>query len=125
MLSARQLRAGYGNTEILHGITFSVEERECVVLIGVNGAGKTTALRALCGLIPVVSGEVWFEDVRIDGLPGHEIARRGLVMCPEGRQVFPDMSVRENLELGGYRRRDGRSTGALRVQARQSSRHGV
>jgi len=109
MLRVENLRAGYGKTEILHGISFSVAAGECVVLIGVNGAGKTTVLRAICGLVPVTAGKVWLADARIDGCKGHNIARRGLVMCPEGRQVFPEMSVIENLELGAYRRSDDRA----------------
>lgn len=104
MLTVKGLRAGYGNTAVVHGIDFEVRQGECVVLVGVNGAGKTTTLRALTGLIRPTAGEIRFDGERIDGLPGHEIARRGLVMCPEGRQVFPLMSVRENLELGAFRR---------------------
>lgn len=106
MLNVVDLRAGYGKTEIVHGISFHVREAECVVLIGANGAGKTTTLKALCGLLRETSGQIEFDGHRLDGLAGHDIARRGLVMCPEGRQVFPAMTVRENLELGGYRRSD-------------------
>jgi len=106
MLVVAGLRAGYGKTEIVHGISFSVSAGECVVLIGVNGAGKTTTLKAICGLLRGTSGRVEFDGHRLDGLAGHEIVRRGLVMCPEGRQVFAAMTVLENLELGGYRRDD-------------------
>jgi len=106
MLNVADLRAGYGKTEIVHGISFHVREAECVVLIGANGAGKTTTLKALCGLLRETSGEIEFDGHRLEGLAGHDIVRRGLVMCPEGRQVFPAMTVRENLELGGYRRSD-------------------
>jgi branched-chain amino acid transport system ATP-binding protein len=106
MLNVVDLRAGYGKTEIVHGISFHVREAECVVLIGANGAGKTTTLKALCGLLRETSGQVEFDGHKLEGLAGHDIARRGLVMCPEGRQVFPAMTVRENLELGGYRRSD-------------------
>jgi len=106
MLNVVDLRAGYGKTEIVHGISFHVREAECVVLIGANGAGKTTTLKAVCGLLRETSGQVEFDGHRLEGLAGHDIARRGLVMCPEGRQVFPAMTVRENLELGGYRRSD-------------------
>jgi branched-chain amino acid transport system ATP-binding protein len=107
MLTVTDLRAGYGKTEIVHGISFTVAAGECVVLIGVNGAGKTTTLKAICGLLRDTSGRIEFEGRRLDGLAGHEIVRRGLVMCPEGRQVFPAMTVLENLELGAYRRSDG------------------
>lgn len=109
MLEVSKLRAGYGKTEVVHGISFEVKAGECVVLVGVNGAGKSTTLRALTGLIPPWSGEIRLNGRRIDKLPGYAIARAGLVMCPEGRQVFPLMTVRENLMLGAFRRRDSRS----------------
>jgi branched-chain amino acid transport system ATP-binding protein len=107
MLTVQDLRAGYGKTEIVHGISFEVRRGECVVLIGVNGAGKTTALKALCGLLKNTQGSIQFDGNRLDGLSGYEVARRGLVMCPEGRQVFAQMTVSENLEIGRYRRSDG------------------
>lgn len=78
MLQVRNLRAGYGKTEVVHGLSFEVRKGECVVLVGVNGAGKSTTLRALTGLLPVASGQVTLEGERIDGLPGHAIARRGV-----------------------------------------------
>ena len=106
MLEVRDLRAGYGKVEVLHGISFKVQAGECVALIGANGAGKTTALKSICGLMPPRSGEVIFEGNRIDRLKGHEIVRRGITMCPEGRQVFPEMSALENLRMGAYARSD-------------------
>jgi branched-chain amino acid transport system ATP-binding protein len=107
MLRVEALRTGYGNVEIVHGISIAVAEGECVALIGANGAGKTTTLRAICGLLPVRSGTIVFDGAPINGLPGHAVAARGITMCPEGRQVFPEMSVLENLEMGAYRRSDG------------------
>lgn len=106
MLVVRNLRAGYGNVEVLHGIDFEVRAGECVALVGANGAGKTTTLKTVCGLIRPRSGEIEFEGRRIDGLPGHRIVAMGITMCPEGRQVFPDMTVLENLLMGAHTRKD-------------------
>ncbi len=106
MLKVRGLRAGYGNIEVLHGIDFEVNRGECVALIGTNGAGKTTTLKSVCGLIRPFGGEIEFEGQRIDGLQGHQIVKQGITMCPEGRQVFPDMSVLENLAMGAHIRKD-------------------
>jgi branched-chain amino acid transport system ATP-binding protein len=106
MLAVRDMRVGYGKTEVLHGISFEVKQAECVALIGANGAGKTTALKSICALIPIWSGQVEFEGERIDGLPGHTIVKKGITMCPEGRQVFPEMSVMQNLAIGAYIRKD-------------------
>lgn len=106
MLVVRKLRAGYGNVEVLHGIDFEVRAGECVALVGANGAGKTTTLKTVCGLIRPRAGEVEFEGRRIDGLPGHRIVTMGITMCPEGRQVFPDMTVLENLLMGAHTRKD-------------------
>jgi branched-chain amino acid transport system ATP-binding protein len=106
MLHIKNLTAGYGKVNVLHGISFDVNERECVALIGANGAGKTTTLRCICGLNEVRSGSIEFLGERLDGLSGHAIVRRGITMCPEGRQVFAEMSVVENLEMGAHTRRD-------------------
>ena len=106
MLKVRDLRAGYGKADVLHGVSFDVAAGECVSLVGANGDGKSTTLKCICGLIGIRSGTIEFESQRIDGLPGHAIVRRGITMCPEGRQVFPDMSVLENLEMGAHVRRD-------------------
>jgi branched-chain amino acid transport system ATP-binding protein len=106
MLKVRDLHAGYGKADVLHGVSFDVNAGECVALIGANGAGKSTTLKCICGLVPTRSGTIEFEGQRINGLPGHTIVRRGITMCPEGRQVFPEMSVRENLEMGAHTRHD-------------------
>lgn len=107
MLQVQQLRIGYGPIEVVHGIDLTVEAGECVALIGANGAGKTSTLKAICGLVPVRSGTVRFEGQDITNLPGHAVVRAGITMCPEGRQVFPQMSVLQNLRMGAYARRDG------------------
>jgi branched-chain amino acid transport system ATP-binding protein len=106
MLKVHELRAGYGKADVLHGVSFEVRAGECVALVGANGAGKSTTLKCICGLVDVRGGTIEFDGRRIDGMAGHDIVRLGLVMCPEGRQVFPDMSVRENLEMGAHARRD-------------------
>jgi branched-chain amino acid transport system ATP-binding protein len=106
MLKVTDLRAGYGNVDVLHGITLEVNASECVALVGANGAGKSTTLKCICGLIEARSGRIEFEGQRIDGLAGHSIVRRGITMCPEGRQVFAEMSVLENLQMGAHTRQD-------------------
>ncbi len=106
MLHIKNLTAGYGKVNVLHGISLNVNERECVALIGANGAGKTTTLRCICGLNEVRAGSIEFMGERLDGLSGHTIVRKGITMCPEGRQVFAEMSVLENLEMGAHTRHD-------------------
>jgi branched-chain amino acid transport system ATP-binding protein len=106
MLHIKNLTAGYGKVNVLHGISLDVKERECVALIGANGAGKSTTLRCICGLNEVRSGSIEFMGERLDGLSGHAIVRKGITMCPEGRQVFAEMSVVENLEMGAHTRND-------------------
>ena len=106
MLKVDNIRAGYGKVEVLHGISFEVNQGECVALIGANGSGKTTTLKSICGLLPVKAGTVTFQGKAIQRLKGHQIARMGLTMCPEGRQVFPKMSVLENMRMGAYARSD-------------------
>jgi branched-chain amino acid transport system ATP-binding protein len=113
MLNVKDLRAGYGKVDVLHGINLEVNASECVALVGANGAGKSTTLKCICGLIETRSGTIEFEGQRINGLAGHSIVRRGITMCPEGRQVFPDMSVLENLEMGAHTRRDDKQTSDL------------
>lgn len=106
MLKLTDLRAGYGKVDVLHGISLEVNASECVALVGANGAGKSTTLKCICGLIEARAGRIEFEGQRIDGLAGHSIVRRGITMCPEGRQVFAEMSVLENLEMGAHTRHD-------------------
>lgn len=106
MLHIKNLTAGYGKVNVLHGISLDVNERECVALIGANGAGKSTTLRCICGLNEVRSGSIEFLGERLDGMSGHAIVRKGITMCPEGRQVFAEMSVVENLEMGAHIRND-------------------
>jgi len=102
LLEVRDLVTAYGSIEALHGPSFYVEEGEIVALLGANGAGKTTALRTISGLLRPRSGEVRFAGQRIDTQPAHEIVRLGLTQVPEGRWIFTLMTVEENLRLGAY-----------------------
>ena len=97
MLKVESLDAGYGDAQALFGVSFAIGAGEAVTLIGRNGMGKTTTIRAIMGLNPPRGGSVHFEGARIDGLPPHEIARRGIGLVPEGRQIFVRLSVEENL----------------------------
>ncbi len=104
MLRVEHLCAAYGELHVLHDVSLVVNAGEFVSLIGPNGAGKTTFLRTLSGLHPAIRGSVVFDGVSIAGCAPHDICARGLVHVPEGRLLFPTMSVRENLELGAYGR---------------------
>ena len=106
MLNVRGLKASYGPVEVIHGVDLQVNEGECVALIGANGAGKTSTLRAICGLIKPTAGQITFDGADVTGKNGHDIVRAGITMCPEGRQVFPEMSTIQNLRLGAYIRKD-------------------
>jgi branched-chain amino acid transport system ATP-binding protein len=107
LLEARSLHAGYGETRVLHGIDFVVEQGGVTALLGANGAGKTTTLRALSGMIRPQSGRVMLAGSDITGLPSHAITRLGLAHSPEGRRVFPALSVADNLQLGAFTRLTG------------------
>ncbi|MBM4118073.1 ABC transporter ATP-binding protein [bacterium] len=106
MLEVRELVLRYGAIEALHGISLRVEAGQIVTLIGANGAGKTSALRAISGLERAAAGSIWLEGEEITRLAPHEIVRRGVIHVPEGRGIFANLTVRENLELGAWRRRD-------------------
>jgi branched-chain amino acid transport system ATP-binding protein len=100
MLEAKALSAGYGRARVLYEMSFEAQAGEVVALVGRNGAGKSTTLKAVMGLVPPWSGEVRFDGHRIDRLAPHEIARLGLGYVPEDRRIFTDLSVAENLEVG-------------------------
>jgi len=104
LLKVEDLVVGYGAIRALHGISFEVGEGEIVTLIGANGAGKSTTLRTISGLLKPAAGSITFEGNRIDGRAGHRIARLGLGLVPEGRRPFVDLTVRENLLLGAFNR---------------------
>lgn len=105
MLSTRDLKVFYGNIQAVGGISIEVKEGEIVTLIGANGAGKTTTLRTISGLQRVASGEVLFQGQRIDTLAAHKIVEMGVGHAPEGRRIFPTLTVRENLEMGAFTRK--------------------
>jgi branched-chain amino acid transport system ATP-binding protein len=104
LLEVSGARARYGAIEALAGVSLTVGEGEVVTLIGSNGAGKSTTLRAICGLTPAVAGTITFAGEDITAVPAHEIVTRGIALSPEGRRCFSRMTVRENLDLGAYRR---------------------
>jgi branched-chain amino acid transport system ATP-binding protein len=102
LLTVEQLHAGYGDLPVLRGVDLEVQEREVVSVVGANGAGKTTLLNAIAGTLPVTSGRVAFDGMEISGLPAHEMVAHGLALVPEGRRLFPFLSIEENLRLGAY-----------------------
>ena len=106
VLSVTDIHTFYGSIEALKGISIEVSEGEIVTLIGSNGAGKTTTLRSISGIIPPRTGNILFQGRDISGLPGHEVASLGIAHAPEGRRIFPRMTVLENLEMGAFTRRD-------------------
>ncbi len=107
MLELFNIYSYYGEIEALRGINLKVEEGEIVTLIGANGAGKTTLLKTISGLLTHTSGEIRFLSENISGLKAHQISRYGIVQVPEGRKIFPLLTVKENLEIGAYRKKNG------------------
>ncbi|OIJ63705.1 ABC transporter ATP-binding protein [Streptomyces mangrovisoli] len=106
LLEVDDLRVAYGKVEAVKGISFTVEEGEAVTLIGTNGAGKTTTLHTLSGLLRPAGGSVRFRGEDLAGVPAHRVVALGLAHCPEGRHIFPSLTVEENLFLGAYLRKD-------------------
>lgn len=102
MISVKELDAGYGDIQVLRGVSLEINEGEIVSLVGANAAGKSTMVKALSGIIKPWRGQVLFDGVRVDTLEPHEIVELGIVQVPEGRRLFPQMSVLENLLLGAY-----------------------
>lgn len=110
MLELKNVHSYYGHIHALKGITLTVEKGEIVTLIGANGAGKSTTLKTISGLLHPREGSIVLEGEQIDGLPPHEIVTRGIVQSPEGRKIFAALTVRENLEMGAYARTDRKAT---------------
>lgn len=106
MLNIENLKVSYGGIEAVKGISFHVEKGQIVTLIGANGAGKSTTLRSIAGLVKSAEGIVTFEGENITALPPDAIVSRGVTLVPEGRRVFPDLTVLENLKIGAYLRKD-------------------
>ena len=105
LLEVSGIHTRYGAIEALKGVSLTVDEGEVVTLIGSNGAGKSTTLRSISGLTPAATGKITFDGEDITRLAAHELTTRGIALSPEGRRCFPRMTVRENLDLGAYRRR--------------------
>lgn len=114
MLEISDLVCRYGKVTAIKGISLSIKQGQLVALIGANGAGKSTTLRAISGLLPWASGKMVFEGEDITRCSARDILARGIAHCPEGRRVFPDMTVEENLEMGAYLRPDGNGIAADR-----------
>ena len=106
LLEVKGLEVRYGGIRAVKGVDLAVDEGELVCLIGANGAGKTSTLKAICGLLPSHTGSVRYAGEEVSGLPVLQLPRRGLVMVPEGRGIFPQLTVAENLAMGAYARRD-------------------
>ena len=104
MLKVTNLSSGYGKSQVLNGLNFEVNAGEIVTLIGANGAGKTTTLKTLCGVIPAMQGKVEFEGQDLTNRNPYDIVDAGITMIPEGRQLFPHFTVRDNLLMGSYKR---------------------
>jgi len=105
VLEVKKVNLAYGQMQVLKEVSLQVREREIVSLIGANSAGKSSMLNAISGLVLISGGEILFEGKRIDSLPSHEIIENGIIQVPEGRRIFPFMTVKENLEMGSYNRR--------------------
>ena len=105
LLEVEDLRAGYGSIPVLQGVSFAVAEGETAVMFGLNGAGKSTTVNTVAGLLPTWGGTVRFDGEVISGKSAADIVKRGVALCPEGRRVFPQLSVRTNLELGAWTNR--------------------
>lgn len=107
LLSIENIHVYYGAIHAIKGISFEVNEHEIVTLIGANGAGKSTTLNTIAGLLKPQSGKITFDGAELSGIPASKIVSRGMALCPEGRRIFQQMTVRENLEMGGYTRPKG------------------
>jgi len=110
LFETRGIESGYGRSQVLFGVSLRLDQGEVVTLMGRNGMGKTTTVRTIMGILPLLKGRIWLDGNDISGLPSHEIARRGLGYVPEGRRIFPNLTVRENLAMAAIHRRDGRWT---------------
>ena len=106
LLELKNVEAAYGNIKALKGINLSVPEGKIVTLIGANGAGKSTTMKTIMGIMKPIAGDVLFKGESIAGMKTHNIVRKGVVLVPEGRQILQNMTVRENLEMGAYQRND-------------------
>ena len=115
LLSVKDLHVSYGAIKAVQGISFDINQGEIVTLIGANGAGKSTTLNTVAGIIKPDSGSIEFKGESLVGVKAHKIVEKGLALCPEGRRVFAQMTVAENLEMGGYTRTDAENAETLEI----------
>ena len=119
MLEVEKISSGYGMVQILWDVSFNINEKEIVSIIGPNGAGKTTLVRTIAGLLPAKTGTVRFKGENIEKLPPYEIVKKGLTLIPEGREIFPRMTVEENVRLGAYTINDKTKVAELKERVHQ------
>jgi len=115
LLSVKDLNVSYGAIHAVQGISFDIHEGEIVTLIGANGAGKSTTLNTIAGLVKPDSGNITLDEKNLVGQRAHKIVEAGLALCPEGRRVFSRMSVAENLEMGGYTQPDSQNAKTVKM----------
>lgn len=106
MLKVETINAFYGDIQVLFDVSLEIKQNEIVTILGANGAGKTSIIKCICNLLPIRSGEIWFEEKRLDKVPPYQLVDLGISLVPEGRRLFPDMSVQDNLRLGAYSMKD-------------------
>ena len=111
MIDLKSVTAGYGELTILHGVSLSVQQGEIVALVGANGAGKSTLIKTITGQLALASGDILFENISIKNVKPHNVIKYGIALVPEGRRLFPYMTVLENLELGAYTEKNGKTVG--------------
>ena len=114
LLRVENLRVKYGNIEVLHGVSLEVNQGEIVTILGANGAGKSTTLLSISGLVRVAAGTILFESTQLDKLRAHDIVKHGIAQVPEGRRIFDTLTVQENLNMGAFVRKDSRQVNETR-----------
>jgi branched-chain amino acid transport system ATP-binding protein len=119
MLEVENLSSGYGTVQILWDVSFKINEKEIICIIGPNGAGKTTLVRTIAGLLPTKTGTIRFKGENIEKIPPYEIVKKGLTLIPEGREIFPRMTVDENVRLGAYTINDKNKLAELKERVYQ------
>jgi branched-chain amino acid transport system ATP-binding protein len=119
MLQVENLSSGYGAVQILWDVSFRINEKEIICIIGPNGAGKTTLVRTIAGLLPTKTGTIRFKGENIEKTPPYEIVKKGLTLIPEGREIFPRLTVDENMRLGAYTINDKNKVGELKERVYQ------
>ena len=102
MLKVKSINSFYGDVQILYDVSLEINRGEIVTILGSNGAGKTSLIKSICNMLPIRSGEIWYEDQRLDKIPAYKLVDLGISLVPEGRRLFPDMTIYDNLYLGAY-----------------------